>query len=183
VHGATWWEVDPREDSKSLNGKWFTGTFAIAGAGECRFIRLVNIGKNYFRDDHLCISAWEIFGSLVDTEKESSSQFPWERTQFAFPWESPQFPISRERVPGGVASLSQRPIPPTSISLFDGHISDLHEWSSNYLNHPLSRRPHQRPDLDLGDYSDGTEMNSLSIVCRSSLRNCHAENLKHFASL
>jgi hypothetical protein len=65
--------VDPREDNTSLNGKWFTGTFAIAGSGECHFIRLVNVGRNYFRDDRLCISAWKIFGSLIDTEIELSS--------------------------------------------------------------------------------------------------------------
>jgi hypothetical protein len=70
-------------------------------------------------------------------------------------------------VPGGAASLSKRPIPPASLSLFDERISHLHEWSRNYLNHPLSRRPHQRLELDLGDYSDGTEMNS-GTVCLSS---------------
>jgi hypothetical protein len=86
-------------------------------------------------------------------------------------------------VPGGAASLSKRPISPTSLSLFAERISVLHEWSSNYLNHPPSRGAHQRPDLDLGDYSDGTEMNtakSLLMVCQSSLRNCHAENLRQF---
>jgi hypothetical protein len=38
----------------------------VAGGGECRFIRLVNVGKNHFGDDQLNISAWEIFGSLIE---------------------------------------------------------------------------------------------------------------------
>jgi hypothetical protein len=44
----------------------FTGTFAVAGGGECRFIRLVNIGRNHAGNDRLKISAWEIFGSLIE---------------------------------------------------------------------------------------------------------------------
>jgi hypothetical protein len=55
-----------RSDNDRLNGKWFTATFAVAGGGECRFIRLVNIGRNHFGNDILCISAWEIFGSLME---------------------------------------------------------------------------------------------------------------------
>jgi hypothetical protein len=94
--------------------------------------------------------------------------FPCERFQLAFPWERPQFPVSRERVPGGAASLSKRPIPPTSLSLFAERINDLYEWSSNYLNHSPRCRPHQRPDLDLGDHSDGTEMNSGTVCLWSA---------------
>jgi hypothetical protein len=59
-------EVAREEDNKQLNGKWFTGTFAVAGGEECRFIRLVNIGRNRYRNDKLCFSAWEIFGSLLE---------------------------------------------------------------------------------------------------------------------
>jgi hypothetical protein len=42
--GENWREVAREDGNKQLNGKWFTGTFA--GGGECRFIRLVNIGRN-----------------------------------------------------------------------------------------------------------------------------------------
>jgi hypothetical protein len=52
--------------NKELNAKGFTGTFAVAGGGACRFIRLVNIGRNHFGNDQLLISAWEIFGSLSE---------------------------------------------------------------------------------------------------------------------
>jgi hypothetical protein len=64
--GESWREVDHQEDNKQLKGTWFTGTFAVAGVGECRFIRLVNIGRNHFGDDQLLISAWEIFGTLLE---------------------------------------------------------------------------------------------------------------------
>jgi hypothetical protein len=58
--------VAREEDNEQLNGTCFTGTFAVAGGGECRFIRLVNIGRNHRGDDRLCISAWEVFGNLIE---------------------------------------------------------------------------------------------------------------------
>jgi hypothetical protein len=64
--GEIWREVAREENSEQLNGSNFTGTFAVAGDRECRFIRLVNIGKNHGGDDGICSSAWEIFGSLVE---------------------------------------------------------------------------------------------------------------------
>jgi hypothetical protein len=45
VDGESWREVTREEDNKQLNGRPFTGTFTAAGGGECRFIRLVNIGN------------------------------------------------------------------------------------------------------------------------------------------
>jgi hypothetical protein len=66
VDGENWREVSREENNTQLNGKRFTGTFAVAGGGECRFIRLVNIGRNHCGDDTLCISGWELFGSLIE---------------------------------------------------------------------------------------------------------------------
>jgi regulator of replication initiation timing len=64
--GEKWREVAREEDNRQLNGKWYcAGTFAVEG-GECRFIRLVNIGENHRGDDCLIITAWEIFGSLIE---------------------------------------------------------------------------------------------------------------------
>jgi hypothetical protein len=62
VDGETWWEVAREEN----NGELFLGTFAVTGGGECRFIRLVNIGRNHLGRDSICISVWEIFGTLID---------------------------------------------------------------------------------------------------------------------
>jgi hypothetical protein len=56
-----WWGVDRNEDNNQLNGSWFTGTFEVADGGGCRFIRLVNISRNNFRNDQLAISAWDQF--------------------------------------------------------------------------------------------------------------------------
>jgi hypothetical protein len=38
-----------------LDGSFRTGTFAVAGGGECLFIQLVNIGRNHFGDDGISI--------------------------------------------------------------------------------------------------------------------------------
>jgi hypothetical protein len=67
VDGNDWREVAREEKNNQLNGKYRTGTFAVAGCWKCRFIRLVNIGRNHRgNNDCLCISAWEIFGSLSE---------------------------------------------------------------------------------------------------------------------
>jgi hypothetical protein len=62
----SWREVDHQENNAQLNGWHFTGTFPVAGGGECRFIRLVNIGRNHCRNDQLRISDWGIFGGLIE---------------------------------------------------------------------------------------------------------------------
>jgi hypothetical protein len=63
--GESWREVARKEDKEHLNRKWFICIFAVAGGGECRFIRLVKIGRNHAGNGQLLISAWEVFGSLV----------------------------------------------------------------------------------------------------------------------
>jgi hypothetical protein len=69
--GKNWEEVDHKEDNEQLNGSRFTGTFGFAGGGACRFIRMVNIGNNHYGSGPLCISAWEIFGSLIEKPADS----------------------------------------------------------------------------------------------------------------
>jgi hypothetical protein len=64
--GENWREVAHEEDNKQLNGKWFTATFPVTGGEECRFIRLVNIGRNHWGSDELRISAWEIIGNFIE---------------------------------------------------------------------------------------------------------------------
>jgi hypothetical protein len=70
--GKNWREVAREEDNNQLNGDWFTATFPVAGGGECCFIRLVNIGRNHFGSNRLMISAWEIFGNLIEETANSS---------------------------------------------------------------------------------------------------------------
>jgi hypothetical protein len=64
--GKRWRDVAREENNEQLNGGWSTGTFAVAGGGGCRFIRLVQIGRNDIRNDDLVTSAWEIFGGLIE---------------------------------------------------------------------------------------------------------------------
>jgi hypothetical protein len=65
VDGKNWREVAREENNEQLNWRYFTATFAVAG-GECRFIRLVNIGRNHFGNDSLYITGWEILGGLIE---------------------------------------------------------------------------------------------------------------------
>jgi hypothetical protein len=64
--GENWREINHKEDNEELNGQFFVGTFEVTAAEHCRFIRLVNIGKNHRGNDALCISGWEIFGTLIE---------------------------------------------------------------------------------------------------------------------
>jgi hypothetical protein len=64
--GENWREVAHKEDNEQLTGSLYAATFAVASGGECRSIPLVNAGRNHFGDGGLGISAWEIFGSLLE---------------------------------------------------------------------------------------------------------------------
>jgi hypothetical protein len=64
--GENWREVAREEDNKQLNDYYSTATFAVTGGGECRCIRLVNICRNHGGSDTLWITAWEIFGNLIE---------------------------------------------------------------------------------------------------------------------
>jgi hypothetical protein len=65
VDGQSWREIDHKENNSELNGTLALRTFAVTGAEPARFIRLVNIGRNHWGNDQPCISAWEIFGTLI----------------------------------------------------------------------------------------------------------------------
>jgi hypothetical protein len=41
-------------------------TLQVSEARECRYVRLVNVGKNHRGDDMLTISVFELFGTLVE---------------------------------------------------------------------------------------------------------------------
>jgi hypothetical protein len=64
--GEGWREIAHEENNEQLKGGLFIATFEVVTHWECRFIRLVNIGRNHSGSDHMCISAWEIFGRFVD---------------------------------------------------------------------------------------------------------------------
>jgi hypothetical protein len=62
--GENWEEIDHRDNCTELSGKNRTRIFEVERAGEGRFVRLVNIGKNHYGDDCLALSAWELFGTV-----------------------------------------------------------------------------------------------------------------------
>jgi hypothetical protein len=64
--GRSWQEADRQENNNEFNGSLFTGIFSVACGGDCRSIRLVNIGKNYTGCDTLVVAGREIFESLIE---------------------------------------------------------------------------------------------------------------------
>jgi hypothetical protein len=64
--GVKWREIDRREISEQFANEKVTKTFPIAGRTNCRFLRLVNIGRNHGGNDALALEAWEVFGNLIE---------------------------------------------------------------------------------------------------------------------
>jgi hypothetical protein len=62
--GKDWREVDHKEGNADLNGPSLCKTYVVGGS-VCRFIRLVNIGRNHYGEDRIAIHASEIFGRLL----------------------------------------------------------------------------------------------------------------------
>jgi hypothetical protein len=64
--GEGWTEVDHRENTSELNNRDVTELFQVAKSAEGRFMRPVNVGKNHKGTDSLCLSSFEIFGTLIE---------------------------------------------------------------------------------------------------------------------
>jgi hypothetical protein len=65
VDGASWIVIDEKHHNNDLNDKNVRRRFEVLKREECRFIRLVNIGRNHYGTDALLICSFEIFGRLV----------------------------------------------------------------------------------------------------------------------
>jgi hypothetical protein len=63
--GEEWEEIDKRDDDNESNGPERLRIFAVGSERLCRFVRLVNIGRNHVGNDRLSMSAWEIFGTVL----------------------------------------------------------------------------------------------------------------------
>jgi hypothetical protein len=69
-----WKKIDRQEKNRDLIDAPNIHTFEVSGAEPCRYVRLVQTGRNWSdRDiglkgyrDHLFLIAWEIFGSLLE---------------------------------------------------------------------------------------------------------------------
>jgi hypothetical protein len=66
LDGCKWGEVDCRENEMELNSSRALAMFAVAASQPCKFIRLVNICRNWRRDDCMMTEAWELVGTLLD---------------------------------------------------------------------------------------------------------------------
>jgi hypothetical protein len=64
--GRNWQQIDRRENNRDLNGYNLTKTFAVQKEEMGRYVRLVNIGRNHHGTNALCLTAWELFGTLVE---------------------------------------------------------------------------------------------------------------------
>jgi hypothetical protein len=60
-----WIVIDHQQNSSELNGSMKAATFKVQKRVQCRFIRLTNIGATARGDNYLHLSAWEIFGTLI----------------------------------------------------------------------------------------------------------------------
>jgi hypothetical protein len=66
LDGETWIEVDRREDATELNAASAVALFEVKKTQHAKCVKLVNIGENHYGDDSLMLSAFELFGSLIE---------------------------------------------------------------------------------------------------------------------
>jgi hypothetical protein len=70
IDGQCWEIFDRKDNTSKLDGKGIVKTFKIPRRLECRFLRLINIGRNHAGTDALCLSSFEIFGSILMPVRE-----------------------------------------------------------------------------------------------------------------
>jgi hypothetical protein len=65
LDGENWIEIDRETNHFSLQWR-LVASFPVWNSEECRFIRLTQTGKNSIRADFLGITAFEVFGPLIE---------------------------------------------------------------------------------------------------------------------
>jgi hypothetical protein len=63
--GASWTEIDRRENNSDLDAKLVVRTFAVARPGCFRRICLHQTSRNHRGNDYLSICAFEVFGAVT----------------------------------------------------------------------------------------------------------------------
>jgi hypothetical protein len=63
--GASWTEIDQRENNSDLNGEYAMKTFAVSHSGSFGRIRLRQTGPNHRGDNRLALSSFELFGAVA----------------------------------------------------------------------------------------------------------------------
>jgi hypothetical protein len=66
MDGDSWIEIDRREKNNDLNRANEIMTFSVARSDEVRMIRLRSTGPEHNRNNYSAVSAFEIFGSVVE---------------------------------------------------------------------------------------------------------------------
>jgi hypothetical protein len=67
MDGETWREIDRRTGIHSARSPYLA-TFAVSESAECRFIRVTQTGNNMYGNDRLAFHAFEVFGTLVESQ-------------------------------------------------------------------------------------------------------------------
>jgi hypothetical protein len=68
MDGRNWTRIDHKENNFDLNGANVTRAYEVSNKELCRYVRLVNIGRNHSGSDSIWISSFEIFGSLIEAD-------------------------------------------------------------------------------------------------------------------
>jgi hypothetical protein len=71
--GENWTEIDHKENNSDLHANDVTRIYEVAASKVCRFVKLVNIGRNHCGASGLVICAWEIFGFLIERDGTDES--------------------------------------------------------------------------------------------------------------
>jgi hypothetical protein len=66
LDGEAWTEIDRKTDNENFEDGWPRASYAVSNSAECRFIRLTQTGKNRWAEDVLRITAFEVFGTLLE---------------------------------------------------------------------------------------------------------------------
>jgi hypothetical protein len=64
IDGTSWTEIDRHENNNDLNRSLALKTFAVSNVATFQMIQLRQIGLNHANNNHLCFTAFEIFGLL-----------------------------------------------------------------------------------------------------------------------
>jgi hypothetical protein len=64
---VNWTEIDRRTDNEDFKSNHFVpASFTVSKSEDCRFIRLTQTGKGHDGRDDLAVSAFELFGALLE---------------------------------------------------------------------------------------------------------------------
>jgi hypothetical protein len=66
LDGENWIEIDRQTDNSDLKPRPHLASFAVSKSDECRFIRLTQTSENDSESHSLGVSAFEVFGTLLD---------------------------------------------------------------------------------------------------------------------